>query len=219
MAPIDTTSYWMDSESLPVYPALDRNLSVDVAVVGGGITGITAAYLLKKAGRTVALLERRRCASVDTGHTTAHLTYVTDTRLSELEHHFGRDDALAVWDAGRAGLWQIGSIVENESIDCDFAWVNAWLHAPLDPSAAADEASLQRDAQLAAELGFGARYLDRVPFVNRPGIEFEGQALFHPRKYLRALLETLPETAAMCSSIRTPTKSPRSRSRRGTAAR
>src|SRR4030095_5857467 len=75
---VDTTSYWMETGPLPRYPALDRDLEVDVVVIGGGITGITDAYLIKQSGKTVALVDRRRFASVDTGHTTAHLTFVTD---------------------------------------------------------------------------------------------------------------------------------------------
>ena len=188
----DTTSYWMDTGPLPVYPALDRSISVDVAIVGGGITGITAAYLLKKRGRTVALIDRRRCATVDTGHTTAHVTYVTDERLSDLEKTFGADHARAAWDAGRAALWQIEQNIEYEGIDCDFIWTSGWLHAPLDPNADPDVAGLQRDAALAREFGFEARFVDRVPYVDKPGVEFEGQALFHPRKYLRGLLERIP---------------------------
>ena len=94
----DTTPYWMDA-SLPRFPKLGRNARVDVVVVGGGITGLTAAYLLAKAGRSVALLERARCADIDTGHTTAHLTMVTDLRLTELVDRFGRNHAQAVWDA------------------------------------------------------------------------------------------------------------------------
>ena len=90
---MDTTSHWIDSAPLPPQPTLDRDLDVDVIVVGGGITGITAAYLLKRAGHSVALLERARCASVDTGHTTAHLTAATDLRLKELSSHFGQPAA------------------------------------------------------------------------------------------------------------------------------
>src|SRR5688572_13309549 len=96
-----TKSYWMDTARLRRFAPLDRDLRVDVAIVGGGITGITIAYLLKRAGRTVALLERDRCARADTGHTTAHLTHVTDLRLKQLVDKFGRDHAQAVWDAGQ----------------------------------------------------------------------------------------------------------------------
>src|ERR687892_105267 len=104
---VDTTSYWVESTSMPRFAKLSADQQVDVAVVGGGITGLTAAYLLTTAGRSVALLERDRCARVDTGHTTAHLTMVTDTRLSELVNSFGRQHAQAAWDAGLAAMAQI----------------------------------------------------------------------------------------------------------------
>lgn len=52
-------SLWSRGVTLPAFPKLQQQLKVDVAIVGGGITGITAAYLFKKAGFRVALLERR----------------------------------------------------------------------------------------------------------------------------------------------------------------
>jgi glycine/D-amino acid oxidase-like deaminating enzyme/nitrite reductase/ring-hydroxylating ferredoxin subunit len=192
MNALDTTSYWIDSAPLPRYGQLDRNLDVDVAVIGGGITGITTAYLLKQSGKKVALLDRRRLASVDTGHTTAHVTFVTDLPLTELEKNFGRDHARAVWDAGRAALCQISSTVESERIDCDFAWINAYLHTAIEGTGDLNADDLRKEAELASALGFEARFMERVPFMNRPGVEFEGQALFHPRKYLRALVESIP---------------------------
>ena len=94
--------YWVDSVLIKPFPRLQKNVRVDLLVVGAGITGITAAYLLKKARLSVALIERERVASIDTGHTTAHLTYVTDVELQELARNFGNDHAQAAWDAGAA---------------------------------------------------------------------------------------------------------------------
>ena len=99
---------------------------------GAGVTGITTAYLLKKAGSTVALIERERVASIDTGHTTAHLTYVTDVQLQELARNFGKDHAQAAWDAGAAAIDEIERIVEEEGIECEFSRVPAYLHAPVE---------------------------------------------------------------------------------------
>jgi glycine/D-amino acid oxidase-like deaminating enzyme/nitrite reductase/ring-hydroxylating ferredoxin subunit len=191
MSDFDTTPYWQTSVALPRFRSLDRDLHVDVAIVGGGITGITAAYLLKKAGKNVALLERHRCLRGDTGHTTAHLTCVTDTRLSALAKSFGADHARATWDAGLAAIAQIDGLVRTEGIECGFAWVPGYLHAPLRPPASdgeQEEEMLRAEANQIVELGFDARYLNRVPFMNVPGVEIMGQARFNPSQYLAALL-------------------------------
>src|SRR5204863_1857687 len=89
----DTTPYWSTSASLPQFAQLAEDVETDVIIVGAGITGLTAAHALAKAGRRVVIVERDRCASTDTGHTSAHLTMVTDTRLSELVKQLGRNHA------------------------------------------------------------------------------------------------------------------------------
>jgi glycine/D-amino acid oxidase-like deaminating enzyme/nitrite reductase/ring-hydroxylating ferredoxin subunit len=188
---MDTSSYWIDSAALPRFPRLDRDLEVDVVVVGGGITGITAAYLLKRAGKSVALLERDRCARIDTGHTTAHLTGVTDLRLHEIAGTFGKDAARAVWDASSAAIDQIVTAIRGEDIACDFRWVSGYLHAPLGDREP-DPKPLQQEAKTAHELDIPAEFMASVPFFNLPGVKFPHQALFHPRKYLAALVQKIP---------------------------
>ena len=167
-------------------------MSVNVVVIGGGITGVTAAYLLKKSGATVVLIERDRFGGVDTSHTTAHLTYVTDLRISELVKNFGRNHAQATWDAGQAAMDQIRAIIEAEEIACEFALVPSYLHAPLVGTDNDEEERLKKDARIAAELGFDAAFIGKVPFIGAPGIRFANQAKFHPLKYLAALLGKIP---------------------------
>src|SRR5882757_4216203 len=114
-----TASYWL-SKTLPHFPSLKKNLEVDVVIVGGGLTGITAAWLLKREGAKVALLDRQRCAAADTGRTTAHLTYVTDERLRTLVKNFGKDGAKAFWEAGAAAIDEIYKIVKETGDQADF---------------------------------------------------------------------------------------------------
>jgi len=124
--------FWIDSASIQRFPRLEKNVNVDVVVAGAGVTGITTAYLLKETGLTVALIERERFASMDTGHTTAHLTYITDVELQELTRNFGDDHAQAAWDAGAAAIDEIQRIVQDEEIECEFTRVPAYVHVCVD---------------------------------------------------------------------------------------
>jgi glycine/D-amino acid oxidase-like deaminating enzyme/nitrite reductase/ring-hydroxylating ferredoxin subunit len=187
-----TETYWTRGVDVPHFPSLSSDLEVDAVVIGGGLTGITAAYLLRQAGARVALLDRQGCAQADTGHTTAHLTYVTDYRLNHLVKNFGRDGAMAFWEAGMAAIDEIDRLVRDLKIDCDFRWVPGYLHAALFEDQRNDVESLKNDAQLAHELGFEATTVDKVPYANRPGVRFANQAKFHPLKYLSRLLAAIP---------------------------
>ena len=184
--------FWSDGAALPRFARLTHDLTVDVVIVGGGITGLSAAYLLKRSGKRVAVLERSRCLAGDTGYTTAHVTAVTDQRLAALRKSFGEDHARAVWDAGFAAIAQIDECVRSEKIDCGFEWVPGYLYAAGDSGPApSDLEDLEREAVAAAELGFDATAVDRVPFVNRPGVRFDGQARINPRAYLAGLAKAV----------------------------
>jgi glycine/D-amino acid oxidase-like deaminating enzyme/nitrite reductase/ring-hydroxylating ferredoxin subunit len=158
----------------------------DVVVIGGGITGLTAAYLLKQAGKKVCVLERDRIGSVDTGNTTAHLTMVTDLRLSKLAKTFGKDQARLVWLGGAAAVNTIEQIARRIPGGCRFKRIPGYLHASLEREE--DEATeLEQEADLARELGFEAAFLKKAPFVRKPGVRFANQAKFHPLAYLAGL--------------------------------
>jgi glycine/D-amino acid oxidase-like deaminating enzyme len=93
------------------------------------MTGLTAAYLLARAGRSVAVLEHERLGSMDSRHTSAHLRAVTDVGLIALEKRFGRDHAQAIWNAGFAAIAQIDTIVREEQVPCEFSWVPGYLYS------------------------------------------------------------------------------------------
>ena len=188
---MELTPTWLEAMRRPQYPSLSRDLIVDVVVIGGGITGVTAAYLLKKAGRRVALIERDRCGGVDTSYTTAHLTCVTDTRLHRLVRTFGENHAKAAWDAGCAAIDQIAANIQTEEIECEFKWVPGFLFAAMD-GREPDSRALRRDAALACRFGFPAEYMEAVPHFGVAGVKFSNQAKFHPLRYLNHLARLIP---------------------------
>lgn len=183
-----TLSFWIETEGLPQFSPVDQNLDTEVVVVGGGITGITAAYLLAREGKRVVLLERKRLATGESGHTTAHLTGVMDVMLQDLVRDFDKERARAAWEAGFAAISEIELNAQTEGIDCDFRRVPGYLVAALFHDAAHEADSLRAEAELGKELGFDLFYQDSVPGLHRPGVRVPNQGKFHVRKYLAGLL-------------------------------
>lgn len=174
---------------IPRYPALDGDQRVDVAIVGAGITGLTAARLLVREGKRVAVLEQNRVGSGTTGGTSAHVTQVPDLRYRDLRSKFGRDDLKVVVDSSRAALELIASLVEGDGISCDFARVPAYLYTEHP-----DEVSrLEEEVEAAQEAGMPASLVREVPlpFPVAAAVRYEDQARFHPLSYLTSLARTV----------------------------
>ncbi|MDP1809196.1 MAG: FAD-binding oxidoreductase [Actinomycetota bacterium] len=113
-------SLWLATTPGTEYPTLAAGLMVDVAIVGGGIVGATAASLLKEAGLTVAVIESRRVVTGVTGYTTAKITSQHGLIYHRLTERFGADAAAVYAQANQAGLEKIAELVETKSIACDF---------------------------------------------------------------------------------------------------
>jgi glycine/D-amino acid oxidase-like deaminating enzyme len=113
--------YWRDFIHLSDFPRLDKNIHVDVVIVGGGITGITVAYLLVKEGLKVAVFEAEKLLNGPRGNITAKITAQHELMYEEFIRDFGKSKARLYYEANAEALNFIKKTVEQHQIDCDFS--------------------------------------------------------------------------------------------------
>jgi len=184
-------SIWLATAKLPTYPPLRENIHVDVCVVGAGIAGLTTAYLLTQAGKTVAVLDDGPLAGGMTSVTTAHLVNAIDDRFYEIERLHGQRGAQLAAESHTAAINRIESNVALEKIRCDFERLDGYLFVP----PGEDQAILDRELEAAKRAGLSdVEKISRVPwksFDTGPCLRFPNQGQFHPLKYLTGLTKAI----------------------------
>ncbi|HET7710743.1 MAG TPA: FAD-dependent oxidoreductase, partial [Thermoanaerobaculia bacterium] len=178
----ESLSIWIDTSPGTRYAAFSGEAEADVAIVGAGITGITAAYLLSKEGRSVILVDKGRIAMSETGHTTAHIVDATDADYEQLVKTHGEEHARLDTEAIRSSVKLIRSLVEELKIDCGFKSVDGYLYAEEEK----DREYLKRQHDYLKGAGMETEWIDEVPlpFPTIGGLRYRNQHVFHIRQYL-----------------------------------
>ncbi|WP_286681408.1 FAD-dependent oxidoreductase [Methanoculleus sp. DTU007] len=183
-------SYWMATTAQTSHPPLSGDLETDVAVIGGGIVGITTALLLKRAGYMVTVIEADRIARGVTGRTTAKITSLHRLIYAELIDRFGSSQAKQYADANQAAIEMVASLVREYDIPCDFVRKPAYTYAESEE----ERDLVAAEADAARSLGLPATFVEDVPLPARTygAVRFSDQAQFHPLRYLLYLASLIP---------------------------
>lgn len=187
--PHDRT-YWNATAPKTDFPALAGDISVDVAIIGGGIVGITTARLLKDAGISVAVIEARRVGRQVTGKSTAKMTSQHNIIYQTLESKFGEDRARLYGEAQETAIRKIEALAAEHGIDADIEAKAAFTYTREEKYVS----QIEKEVEAAKRLGLPATLvLDTgLPFDVLAAIRFDRQAQFHPTKYVAGLAATLP---------------------------
>jgi glycine/D-amino acid oxidase-like deaminating enzyme/nitrite reductase/ring-hydroxylating ferredoxin subunit len=182
--------YWIDSCSPPEFPTLQADLTVDVAIIGGGIVGISAARFIKAQGMTVAVVEARRIGQGVSGKATAKVTSQHGITYQTLEQKFGEDRARLYAEAQEAGLKRIIELSHTHGFEADIEIKPAFVYTR-DKRHVED---IEKEVDVARRLGLPAT-LTRdtgLPFDVLAAMRWDNQAQFHPVKYVSGLAATIP---------------------------
>ncbi|MEV7196466.1 FAD-dependent oxidoreductase [Streptomyces sp. NPDC093510] len=182
-------SYWMETSASTSYPPLAEDIEVDVAVVGGGVAGLSTAWELARDGRSVAVLEADRIAAGVTGNTTAKLTALHSLVYERLRRTRGPEGARLYAESQQRAVEHVASVCAELGVDCDLERAPAFTY-----TTRADRTDeLRAEAAAAREAGLAATYTEEtgLPFPVAGAVRVEDQAQFHPRSYLLALADDL----------------------------
>ena len=184
----DRGSVWLATGTQPAeFPRLEGEVEADVAVLGGGIVGITTALMLQERGVSVALVEAERLASGVTGHTTAKVSSQHSMIYADLSSKHGPEAARTYGQANQVALEWMASRVQSGDIDCDFRRRSSYAYV----AAGSSNDQAEEEAEAAVQAGLPATLVDQAPLPYPTGaaVRFDDQAEFHPGSYLAALVD------------------------------
>lgn len=178
-------SPWQKVAQAAAHHQLAPAVVFDCLIVGGGITGLTAALLLQQSGKQTVIAEAHSAGFGTTGGTSAHINTFADTTYKETEDAFGAEGAQLFADAVGDGFGIIKNHIDQFKIDCDYEAKTGYLYAENE-----DEVKQLADIYAGAvKVGVAVQYTDEVPtpVPFQKALAWTGQAQFHPLKYLTGL--------------------------------
>jgi glycine/D-amino acid oxidase-like deaminating enzyme/nitrite reductase/ring-hydroxylating ferredoxin subunit len=187
--PETVRSYWLESSPGTAYPPLVEDVTVEVAVIGGGIAGVCTAWELVRTGRRVALVEAGRVLGGTTGHTTAKLTALHGLVYDRIRSTFGEEGARGYAAAQQDAIARVAAVAAELDLRCDLERLPAYTYVT-------EESGVKRvrkEAEAAASAGLRAAFVTDtgLPFPVAGAVRVEDQAQFHPRRYLLGLVDDM----------------------------
>lgn len=180
-------SVWTKTVNFPSFSPLAADTETDVAIIGGGLTGLLTAHFLKNSGLSVLILEKNTVGSGATAFTTAKITSAHGLIYTKLIHNLGPEKARQYAATSQKAIHSFRSLINQNHIECSFSNRPAYLYSTMDCEA------LKKEAESACRLGLPASFTTdtELPFPIAGAVRFEGQALFHPLRFLAGLLDGL----------------------------
>lgn len=178
-------SYWISSSKGDNFNKLEHDIETEVVIVGGGITGVTSAYLLAKEGIDVVLVDADKIAMGSSGRNTGKVTVQHDDFYWQIEKKYGLEAAKLYYDANNEGLNFIESSIKENNINCNFERLPSYIFTEKDSFV--DD--IKKEYDVCKKIGIDCYYHSNLdlPLDIKAAISFNNQAQFNPKQYIDGL--------------------------------
>lgn len=186
---MENKSFWINNFKTESYESLEDNISTEVCVIGGGITGISTAYYLAKKGMKVILLEKDSLASKTTGHTTGKVSIQHGLFYKYLVDTYGIKYAEKYLKANIEAMENIEKIINSEKITCDFEKRDSYVFSTLPEK----YKEIEDEVKICKSLGISASFEKNIdiPIQIQGAIKIKDQAQFNSVKYIEGLAKSI----------------------------
>ena len=182
---MENKSIWTVDINEKVCPKLDKDISVDVLIIGGGITGISTAYHLINSGLKVCLVDRNKTCSGVTSRTTGKLTYLQDNIYSKLKSYHGESISKLYLESHKDSIKMVKDVIKKNKIDCNFEKVKSFVFSN------SSDNDMNEEIRLLKEFNVPLKESNFLPNKEKVMYSYyvNDTYVFHPLKYLFALKE------------------------------
>lgn len=175
------------------YPELLEDQEADIVIIGGGITGITAAYQLMKTNKKVILIEANQIASGTTSFSTGNLYLSVQPYYHIIKEKWGIETVRTIAHARQLAINYIECTVLEHNIPCHFTR-RPWYAYTIE-----NESLLAKELRVLKQIGLSVEYTKQLPLALRynKAIEVPNQARFNPLQYVLALAKKVAEQGGL----------------------
>lgn len=180
-----TKSIWNEFASMYTYPSLNNNTSADIAIIGGGVTGISTAHILAQQGMKVVVLESMKVGGGTTSHSTGNLYFTVDKNLSQFHNKYDSGIIKKIVSSRSAALNQMEEWINEYNLDCDFKR-QAWT---LYSAGKENNHLLEKEYTYAKDAGVEVNWINfpDLPVPVSRALEVKEQAQINPMRYVQEL--------------------------------
>lgn len=187
-------SLWIQDIPFEEENELNKNIKVDVLIIGGGITGISSAYFLKDSGLNIALVDRNRIGFGVTSRTTGKINYLQETVYSSLEDLYSFDIAKQYYDSQKEAINLLLGIQKKEKIDCNLEKVTSYVFTNKNT----EVNKIKREKEILTKMGAKIQeHKNCMPLKSIYAISAKDTYIFHPLKYIYAIKKIIKKNIAL----------------------
>ncbi len=184
-------SIWLDKNKESAEPKLDKNIDVDVLIIGGGITGLSAAVSLINTNLKVALVEKNEVGHGVTARTTGKLTFLQETIYTDLKDTYSFDTSKLYYESQTDAIKIVSERIKKYNIDCNFEKTESFVYTNKEE----DIDKIKEEKELLERFNIKVKEVYNLPDKTsfKYGISVSDTGVFHPLKYLCGLKRVCKE--------------------------